>query len=70
MMRAWLKILKHLFPVFVSPTDRKELLISYRREPDTLQFISRLIHDLEQSDFSEWLATRETSNPEATGTGP
>ena len=39
--------------------DLKELFISYRREPTTLQFVGRLIHDLEQNGFSVWLDTRD-----------
>lgn len=34
---------------------RKELFISYGREPEVIQFVSRLKADLENGGFSVWL---------------
>ena len=39
--------------------ERKELFISYGREPDVIQFVQRLKSDLESNGFSVWLDTRD-----------
>ena len=35
--------------------ERKELFISYGREPEVIQFVHRLKKDLESNGFSVWM---------------
>ena len=40
-------------------TSRKELFLSYGREPELNQFVCRLKQDLENNGFSVWLDTED-----------
>ena len=42
----------------VPSSQEKELLISYGRDPDALEFVVRLKQDLEDNGFSVWLDTQ------------
>ena len=39
----------------MTSSDRKELFISYGREPEVIQFVTRLKRDLESNGFSVWM---------------
>ncbi len=43
----------------MADTQRKELFVSYGREPDVIQFVHRLKGDLENHGFSVWLDTHD-----------
>ena len=44
-----------------SQSDRKELFISYGREPEVIQFVTRLKGDLENHGFSVWMDVHDIS---------
>ena len=42
-------------------SERKELFISYGREPEVIQFVTRLKGDLEDHGFSVWMDVHDIS---------
>ena len=42
-------------------SERKELFISYGREPEVIQFVTRLKGDLENHGFSVWMDVHDIS---------
>ena len=42
-------------------SERKELFISYGREPEVIQFVMRLKGDLEDHGFSVWMDVHDIS---------